>query len=175
MLMGQVFSYHDTHLHRIGPNYEQLPINAARSPVHSYSKDGPMTYRHNGTQPVYAPNSHGGPEADPAKELPTWWVDAREIGRFAYEKHAEDDDFVQPRALYREVMNDTDREHLASNIIGHASNRVSDDVQRRVIDYWTSVDANLGARVAAGLGKPDASGNGAAPGTGAPSARGAAR
>jgi catalase len=30
---------------------------------------------------------------------------------------------------------------------------VSDDVRRRVIEYWTSVDANLGARVAAGLGR----------------------
>ena len=28
MLMGRIFSYHDTHLHRIGPNYEQLPINS---------------------------------------------------------------------------------------------------------------------------------------------------
>ena len=28
MLMGRIFSYHDTHLHRIGTNYEQLPINA---------------------------------------------------------------------------------------------------------------------------------------------------
>ena len=40
MLMGRIFSYHDTHLHRIGANYEQLPINAPKSPVHSYNKDG---------------------------------------------------------------------------------------------------------------------------------------
>jgi catalase len=166
MLMGRVFSYHDTHLHRIGPNYEQLPINAPQSPVHSYSKDGPMTYRHNGTQPVYAPNSRGGPKADPATELPTWWAEAGEIGRYAYEKHAEDDDTVQPRALYRDVMDDTDREHLASNIVGHASNDVSNDVQRRVIAYWTNVDADLGARVAAGLGKPDGSGSGSGNGNG---------
>jgi catalase len=164
MLMGRIFSYHDTHLHRIGPNYEQLPINAPQSPVHSYSKDGPMTYRHNGTQPVYAPNSHGGPKADPSAELPAWWVEAGEIGRYAYEKHAGDDDFVQPRALYRAVMSDTDREHLVSNIVGHASNDVSDDVQGRVIAYWTNVDADLGARVAAGLGKVDGSANGAAVG-----------
>ena len=32
MLMGRVFSYHDTHLHRIGANYEQLPINRAAQP-----------------------------------------------------------------------------------------------------------------------------------------------
>ena len=66
MLMGRIFSYHDTHLHRIGANYEQLPINAPKSEVHSYNKDGHMTYRHAGAQPVYAPNSHGGPMADPA-------------------------------------------------------------------------------------------------------------
>ena len=58
MLMGRVFSYHDTHLHRIGPNYEQLPINAPKVEVHSYNKDGAMTYHHAGSQPVYAPNSH---------------------------------------------------------------------------------------------------------------------
>ena len=32
MLMGRIFSYHDTHLHRIGANYEQLPINAPEVP-----------------------------------------------------------------------------------------------------------------------------------------------
>jgi catalase len=30
MLMGRIFSYHDTHLHRIGANYEQLPVNAPK-------------------------------------------------------------------------------------------------------------------------------------------------
>jgi catalase len=151
MLMGRIFSYHDTHLHRIGTNYEQLPINAPRSPVHSYNKDGAMTYRHAGDQPVYAPNSYGGPQADPSKELPTWWVEAAEIGRYAYERHADDDDFVQPRGLYRDVMSDTDREHLATNIVAHASDGVGDDVQRRVIAYWADVDPELGTRVAASL------------------------
>jgi catalase len=152
MLMGRVFSYHDTHLHRIGANYEQLPINAPKSAVNSYMKDGQMTYRHAGAQPVYAPNSYGGPQADPAKETPTWWVEAGEIGRYAYELHAEDDDFGQPGTLVRDVMDDTDRAHLAANIVGHASAGVTDDVQRRVIEYWSSVDGALGARVAAGLG-----------------------
>jgi catalase len=156
MLMGGIFSYHDTHLHRIGPNYEQLPINAPTSPVHSYVKDGAMTYRHARAQPVYAPNSYGGPQADPSKELPTWRVEAAEMGRYAYERHAEDDDFSQAGALYRDVMNATDREHLVTNIVAHASDRVSTDVQLRAIGYWTNADAELGARVAAGLGYPEA-------------------
>ena len=152
MLMGRIFSYHDTHLHRIGSNYEQLPINQARAPVHSYLKDGHMTYRHAGDQPVYAPNSYGGPKADPSTEPPAWMVEAAEIGHYAYDKHADDDDFAQAGTLVREVMDDTDRDHLASNIIGHASAGVTRAVQSRVVDYWRSVDADLGARVAAGLG-----------------------
>jgi catalase len=162
MLMGRIFSYHDTHLHRIGANYEQLPINAPQSPVHSYNKDGTMTYRHNGGQPPYAPNSYGGPKADPSTELPTWAVEAGELGRYAYDKHRDDDDTVQPRALYRDVMNDTDREHLVTNIVAHASADVTDAVQQRVIGYWSAVDEDLGARVAVGLSKGNGSSNGVA-------------
>jgi catalase len=159
MLMGRIFSYHDTHLHRIGPNYEQLPINAPKSPVHSYSIDGPMTYRHVGAQPVYAPNSYGGPRADPSKALPNWWVEEGEIGRYAYLLHRDDDDFGQPGALYRDVMDDRDRENLVTNIVAHAgAEEVTPEIKRRVIAYWTNVDADLGARVGAGLGSPAAVG-----------------
>jgi catalase len=149
MLMGRIFSYHDTHLHRIGPNYQQLPINAPKVPVHSYNKDGFMAYRHAGSQPTYAPNSYGGPKADPdkASEL-GWWVEAAEIGRYAYEKHADDDDFVQPRALYRDVMTGTDQDHLVTNIVSHVKAGVKPDVVARVIDYWENVDPDLGGRVA---------------------------
>ena len=163
MLMGRIFSYHDTHLHRIGANYEQLPINRPQSPVHSYNKDGAMTYHHSGDQPVYAPNSYGGPQADPklGGEL-TWEVPGAELGRYAYEKHAEDDDFAQARTLVDKIMCDTDREHLISNIVVHASNEVTEEIQWRVIAYWSNVDAELGARVAAGLGRDNgASANGA--------------
>jgi catalase len=156
MLMGRVFSYHDTHLHRIGTNYEQLPINAPRCPVHSYAQDGAMTYRHSGGQAVYAPNSFGGPEADPGAEPPGWWVEAGEIGRYAYDKHRDDDDFLQARNLYRDVLSPFDREHLLENIVDHASDGVSAEVQDRVVTYWTNVDPGLGAKVAAGLGGRDA-------------------
>ena len=59
-------------------------------------------------------------------------------------------------------MSETDREHLVTNIVAHASDGVSGEVQERVIGYWTNVDPGLGARVAAGLGQSD--GNGAGPG-----------
>jgi len=153
MLMGRIFSYHDTHLHRIGPNYEHLPINAPKTSVDSYNQDGPMAYQHSGGRANYAPNSFDGPVADPdAGADLTWGVEGGEIGRYAYTAHSEDDDFAQPGTMYREVMDATDREHLAENIIGHASDGVTPEMQIRVVDYWTQVDPALGARIADGLG-----------------------
>jgi catalase len=49
-------------------------------------------------------------------------------------------------------MSDTDRDHLAANIVGHASDEVSQPIQERVVAYWAAVDPELGARVASGLG-----------------------
>jgi catalase len=148
MLMGRIFSYHDTHLHRIGPNYEQLPVNAPKSPVRTYSKDGPMAY-HATPDPVYAPNSFGGPQADPNVAVqPSWAVETAEIGRYAYAEHRADDNFIQPRALYQNVMSETDREHLVSNIAAHIKGGVTHEMLPRVIEYWRNVHPDLGARVA---------------------------
>jgi catalase len=86
------------------------------------------------------------------ERVPTWMVERGETGRYAYNLHAEDDDFGQAATLVRDVLDDAERDRMVSNIVGHDSQDVSDDVQGRMIGYWTSVDANLGARVAASLG-----------------------
>ena len=152
MLLGRLFSYPDAHRYRIGTNYLQLPINRPRVEVHSYNKDGAMRYRHAGDQPMYAPNGYGGPRADGSFPDPSWAVAGGEIGRYAYAAHAEDDDFVQARKLVRHVMSGVDRDHLVENIVAHLGHEVSDDVTHRAVEYWRSVDAELGGRVASGLG-----------------------
>ncbi|MDQ3675787.1 MAG: catalase [Actinomycetota bacterium] len=155
MLLGRLFSYPDTHRYRIGTNYLSLPINKAQCPVHSYNKDGAMRYEHSGDQPVYAPNSFGGPQADTERygEQATWEAHG-EIMRSAYEDHPEDDDFGQPGTLVREVMSQTDRDNLANNIVGHASDPdVTAEMHDRVVDYWTKVDPEVGNAVASGLGR----------------------
>ena len=40
-------------------------------------------------------------------------------------------EFEQPRALYQKVMNDTDRDHLVSNIAGHLGGAKSAEVKAR--------------------------------------------
>jgi catalase len=151
MLQGRLFSYPDTHRYRIGPNYLQLPVNQPKVPVHSYNKDGAMRYSNPG-DPVYAPNSFDGPQADPLVWQGDSYQVSGEIIRSAYTLHAEDDDFGQPRALWENVLDEVGRENLVTNIIGHASKpEVTGDMKGRVAEYWRSVHPDLGARVAKGL------------------------
>ena len=72
--------------------------------------------------------------------------------RSAYVPHAEDNDFIQPGNLYRHVLSETDREHLASNIAGHLGKGVERPVQERALKLWYQVDRDLGARIAKGMG-----------------------
>jgi catalase len=150
MLQGRLFSYPDTHRHRIGANYLQLPVNQPRAEVHSYNKDGPMRYQGSG-DPTYAPNSYGGAQADPELYKDQTYQVTGEIVRSANRLHDEDDDFGQAGTMYREVLDEPARERLAGNIIGHASKDVEPDIQKRVVEYWRNVDPDLGARVAKGL------------------------
>lgn len=66
--------------------------------------------------------------------------------------HREDDDFIQPGTLVRQIMDDAARDRLVSNIVGHVKNGVEEPVLSRVFEYWRNVDAELGARVAKGVG-----------------------
>lgn len=47
MLQGRLFSYSDTHRHRLGPNYLQLPVNCPFK-VRNFQRDGFMCYDNQG-------------------------------------------------------------------------------------------------------------------------------
>jgi catalase len=151
MLLGRMFSYPDAHRYRIGVNYNQLPVNAPTSPVNSYSKDGAMRYN-KVSDPVYAPNSKGGPSADTARYgEPLGWHTDGDMVRAAYTLHPEDDDWGQAGSLVRQVMDDVARDRLVSNIVGHLLQGVTESVLDRAFEYWRNVDEEVGARVEKGV------------------------
>jgi catalase len=149
MLLARGFSYSDAHRARLGVNYRQIPVNKPQSPVHSYSKDGAMRVE-NVSDPVYAPNSKGGPAADPSltDDAGMWYADG-DMVREAYTLREDDDDWTQARILVNDVMDDAARERLVSNISGHLKGGVSEPVLERAFEYWRNVDQSLGDRVAA--------------------------
>ena len=132
----------------------QLPVNTPKNaPVNSYNRDGAMRYQ-NPADPVYVPNSFGGPAAAPHVfgQDPSWDVTG-EILRAAYTLHAEDDDFGQANAMVNVAMDGGARERLVSNVVGHARDGVEEPVLSRVLEYWRSVDKTIGDRIAGGLGR----------------------
>ncbi len=150
MLQARVFSYHDTHLHRLGPNYHLIPVNAPRqAPENSYQRDGFMRVDANGEGgPNYWPNSFGGPVPDPKTGEPPFEVSGP-AGRYAFT--FPNDDFVQPGNLYRNVMKDHDRDHLIGNIVSHLGG-AQKRIQMRQCALFCKADPDYGRRVAEGLG-----------------------
>jgi len=149
MLQGRLFSYHDTHRHRLGPNYHLIPVNAPRAcRSDNYQRDGFMRTDGNfGGSPNYYPNSFGGPEPRPEVAEPPFKVS----GKAARQKYIHpNDDFVQAGVLYRKVMTENDRKNLVGNIVGHLAG-AQKRIQYRQCAIFCKADADYGKRVAQGL------------------------
>lgn len=150
MLQMRALSYHDTHIHRLGPNYHLIPVNRPRNaPEASYQRDGFMRVDDGGgSGPNYWPNSFGGPAPDPSAQEPPFPVE----GLAARHPYAfPNDDFAQAGNLYREVMDEAAKERLVDNIVDHLGGAVR-RIQLRQAAVFLKADRDYGARVARGLG-----------------------
>ena len=147
MLLARGFSYSDAHRARLGVNYKQIPVNAPKNAdVHSYSRAGHMRTQ-NAVDPVYAPNSYGGPAAQPQVGGEATWHADGDMVRQAYTLREDDDDWSQAGALVREVMDDEQRDRFVSNVSGHLADGVSEKVLVRAFEYWKNVDEKIGQRI----------------------------
>lgn len=151
MLIGRVFAYADAHRARLGVNYKQIPVNTPKSPVHSYSKDGAMRVQ-KVSDPVYAPNSKGGPSAD-GERYPTdsTWETSGDMVRAAYTLRKDDDDYSQANDLINKVMDDAARDRLVNNVVGHLKGGVKEPVLSRAFEYWKNIDQTIGERIEKGV------------------------
>ncbi|MBD7995552.1 catalase [Arthrobacter sp. Sa2CUA1] len=160
MLMARIFSYPDAQRYRMGANYNQLPVNAPKAPVHNYSQDGAQRHFFNSPEtPVYAPNTLGGPVADPALAGEGGWESDGALVRSAATLHPEDSDFGQAGTLYREVYDDAAKERFLETITGAVSGVQRPHIREAAIQYWTNVDADLGAKLRASLAAGETTAN----------------
>jgi len=151
MLQGRLFSYPDTHRHRLGVNYQQIPVNcpyATKGKVQNGHRDGFMTVNGNqGNSPNYSPNSFGGPIARPDARIAPF--DATGVvGRYNYQHP--NSDFEQPGNLYL-LMTPDQKTRLVNNIVGHLGN-ARKEIQERQVAHFYKADPDYGLRIAKGLG-----------------------
>ena len=149
MLQARLFSYGDTQRYRLGVNFNQIPVNAPRCPVHSYHRDGAMRVDANqGGTIGYAPNSHG------------QWLDQRALaepalaleGSASHWDHQVDEDYYsQPAALFRLMPPDA-QQRLFDNT-ARSLGGASRPVQERHIANCSKADPAYGAGVAQALAR----------------------
>ena len=149
MLQGRLFSYHDTHLHRLGANYHQIPVNAPKhAPEASNQRDGPMnTVVHGAPDPNYWPNSMGGPAPRGMDDEPPIALDGE--GKAQAYTHL-NDDFLQPGEMWRRAFSTGDRHNFVGNVVGHMGGAIK-RVQYRQTSLFYRADQEMGARIAEGL------------------------
>lgn len=148
MLQGRVFAYADAHRYRIGTNHQHLPVNAPRSPVHSYQRDGAMTMGSYGSAPNYEPNSY----ADAPKQSPRHAEPALALNGAAdrYDHREDNDYYSHAGALFR-LMNAEQQALLINNIAGTLQG-VSEDVVQRQLQHFFKADPAYGEGIASALG-----------------------
>lgn len=147
MLQGRLFAYNDTQRHRLGPNFQQLPVNCPFS-VRNYQRDGLATVIEPSTGPNYHPNSFDGPTHHPrARALTHTYSLSGEVRRYDIE---DGDDYIQAKVFYQKVLSPSERERLISNIVGHLKDAAS-FIQTRTVKNFSRVDATLGEKITNGL------------------------
>ena len=148
MLQARLLSYPDAHRHRMGVNYNALPVNRPRCPVHTYHRDGHMRFDGNsGTAPNYEPNSFGGPVQDTRFLEPPLCING-DASR--YDHRLGNDDYTQAGNLFR-LLSTAEQERLIDNIVA-SMQAIPRDIQLRQIGHFLKADPAYGAGVARGLG-----------------------
>ena len=150
MLQARLMSYADTHLHRVGVNHHQIPVNKPRCPVMHYMRDGQgATAETYGGATNYWPNTRAGsPMPNEAFSDPAWDLGKAVVDR--YDSTKDHDDYTQPGNLYR-LFDDGQRDRLTTRIAG-VLGQARKEVQMLQLCHFFRADQDYGMRVARKLG-----------------------
>lgn len=150
MLQGRLFSYSDTHRHRLGTNYQQIPVNCPyNTKALNYQRDGPACVDDNqGGAPNYYPNSFSGPQDNVKYKIATFSTTG-DVDRY---NTADDDNFTQVGTFWQKVLSPEERTKLVNNIAGHLKD-AQDFIQKRGVRNFGSCDPEFGRRLQEALDK----------------------
>lgn len=149
MLQGRLFSYSDTHRHRLGGNYNQIPINCPyRASVNNFQRDGFYAIdKKHGVN--YEPNSFSPIKENKEVSINPFKIDGS-VGRHSYTYH-QNDDYKQAGNLYSKVMNEEERTNLISNLASSLS-KAQRFIQERQCKIFHNCHPDYGLRLAKALG-----------------------
>ncbi len=144
MLQGRLFSYGDAQRYRLGVNHDQIPVNRARCPIHSFHRDGQMRVDGNeGARKGYSPNSIGEWQTRHAQ----YSYSPSHEGSMRHNPYEdrEDNCFYQAGDLYR-LMTEDKRKLLLENTVADIM-PVTENIKLRHCAHCYLADKEYGARL----------------------------
>ena len=148
VLQSRLFSYPDTHRHRVGTNYQQLPVNAPRTAYRAanFQRDGPMAYHNQGSRPNYISSLEPISVRKRAVDLDK--THGHFVGKaITYLSEVRPEDFNAPRALWEKVWDEDARNRFIGNISGHMSNCRKEEIIKRQIGIFREVSDDIATRL----------------------------
>ncbi len=148
MLQGRLFAYGDAQRYRLGVNHTSLPVNKPHAvETLNYGRDGQMRFDGNtAREKNYEPNSFGGPAQSNEPTYAPIEVHGT-TGSFAWERHKDDNNFVQAGNLYR-LMSEDEKNRLVENIANSLSHVSREEIIERTISNFRNADTDYGNRIA---------------------------
>jgi len=155
LLQGRNFSYLDTQLKRLGgPNFQHLPVNRPRCPMHNFQQDGHMTVKNPSGRANYEPNSwgptDGGPREDPNSGYQFF---AQDVSGKAQKLRPESfaDHYSQARQFYIS-QTETEQAHIQNALCFELSKVKKVAIRELMVGHLRNIEADLAKNVAKGLG-----------------------
>ncbi len=157
LLQGRLFSYTDTQLIRLGgPNFHELPINRAHSPVNNLQRDGFMRQTIHKGRIAYEPS---GIDGGSPRQLPRaeggFESYAAPLGEAKIRDRNDSffDHFSQARLFWRS-QTPVEQDNIVGACLFELGKLASPIVRQRVADMLQNIDADLAERVVTALGVP---------------------
>ena len=148
VLQSRLFSYPDAHRHRIGVNYQQLPVNQPRVKyaMGNFQRDGQMAFYNQGDRPAYLSSIQ--PISLKPRTVDLDKTHAHFTGQaVTYLSEIRPEDFNGPRKLWENVFDDGAKERFISNVSGHMANCKHDEAIKRQIAIFREVSEDIATRL----------------------------
>ncbi|TGZ82257.1 putative catalase [Ascodesmis nigricans] len=145
VLQSRLFSYPDTHRHRLGVNYQQIPANCPLRAFNPFQRDGAMVVNGNyGAEPNYQSSFRPITYKDvrPHERHEKWVGSAT---NFAF--RVDDGDYVQANALWGVLGRQPgQQDNFVSNVSGHLMG-ARKEVREKTYGMFDKVNPELGKRI----------------------------
>ncbi len=151
LLQGRLFSYFDTHLHRLGPNYLQIDVNEPKNKAVNYNSDSYLSARNDDF--LHADINYQSSNKVSLAENTDYRYSKSTLKNVTIMQQSisKTNDFAQAGEFYRSLSK-VDQDHLIANLSGDLGQVTDKNIQKKMVTYFYRADKDYGMRVAQALG-----------------------